>query len=161
MRAATADTTVVPAHEPPLLHDARRLIQAYAAALPFALDFQGLGDELATLPGAYAPPRGRLLIVRSHGRSVGCVALRPLDQQTGELKRLWVEPEARRTGTGRLLVAEIVEQARQAGYARVRLDTTPGMEAAQALYKTFGFVEMPPYRPNPIPGAMFLELRLR
>jgi ribosomal protein S18 acetylase RimI-like enzyme len=153
--------TVVAAHEPPLLADARRLIEEYAASLPFDLSFQGFEEELATLPGDYAPPNGRLLVARSHERSLGCVALRPLDGDTAELKRLWVRTEARGAGAGRLLAAHVVEEARSAGYARVRLDTTPGMEAAQALYESLGFVAIPAYRPNPVPGARFLELRLR
>lgn len=154
------DTVVVAAHERPLLDDAARLIREYAASLPFDLGFQGLEDELAALPGAYAPPRGCLLLACGRGRPAGCVALRPLDGKTAELKRLWVRPEARGTGAGRLLVGQAVERARMAGYARVRLDTVPGMEAAQALYRSFGFVEIAPYRPNPIPGATYLELSL-
>ena len=94
-------------------------------------------------------------------REVGCIALRPLTNDTAELKRLWVRPEARGTGAGRLLVGEAIQQARLVGYARVQLDTTPGMEAAQALYTSFGFIGIPPYRPNPVPGATYLELILR
>jgi ribosomal protein S18 acetylase RimI-like enzyme len=152
---------IVPAHERPLLDDAELLIREYAASLPFDLGFQGFDEELATLPGAYAPPRGRLLVARSGGRSVGCVALRPLDHETAELKRLWVRPEGRRSGAGRLLVEHAIEQARSAGYVRIRLDTTPGMEAAQRLYESLGFVEIPPYRSNPVAGTTYLELRLR
>jgi ribosomal protein S18 acetylase RimI-like enzyme len=155
------EIAVVAGHADSLLDDARQLILEYAASLPFDLTFQGFDDELATLPGAYAPPRGRLLIARLGSRSIGCVGLRPLDRHTAELKRLWVRPEARETGVGKLLVGHAVEHARAAGYARIRLDTTPGMEAAQALYRSFGFVEIPAYRPNPIPGATYLELSLR
>jgi putative acetyltransferase len=156
----TPDLTIVPAHEQPLLDDAELLIREYAASLPFDLGFQDLEEELATLPGSYAPPQGRLLVARSGGSSVGCVALRPLDHDTAELKRLWVRPEARRTGAGRLLVEHAIEQARSAAYARIRLDTTPGMEPAQRLYRSFGFVEIPAYRPNPVAGTTYLELCL-
>ena len=155
------EITLVAAHERPLLDDARRLIEEYADSLPFDLGFQGLETEVATLPGAYAPPGGRLLVARRQNHSVGCIALRPLTNDTAELKRLWVRPEARGTGAGRLLVGEAIQQARLVGYARVQLDTTPGMEAAQALYTSFGFIGIPPYRPNPVPGATYLELILR
>ena len=84
-----------------------------------------------------------------------------LDHETAELKRLWVRPEGRRSGAGRLLVEHAIEQARSAGYVRIRLDTTPGMEAAQRLYESLGFVEIPPYRSNPVAGTTYLELRLR
>jgi ribosomal protein S18 acetylase RimI-like enzyme len=157
---ARGAVAVVAAHEPPLLEDARRLVSAYAASLPFDLGFQGFEQELASLPGDYAPPRGRLLVARVGERSVGCVALRPLDAGTGELKRLWVEPEARGTGAGRRLVAAAIAEARTVGYSRIRLDTTPGMEAAQALYRSLGFVEIAPYRSNPVPGTTYLELAL-
>ena len=155
------DLTIVAAHEPPLLDEARRLIQEYAGSLRFDLGFQGFETEIATLPGDYAPPRGRLLLARTEDRSVGCIALRPLAGDIAELKRLWVRPAARGTGAGRLLVGEALRQARLARYARVRLDTTPGMEAAQAIYRSVGFVEIPPYRANPVQGTTYLELALR
>ncbi len=153
--------TLAAAHEGRLLDDARRLMEEYAESLPFDLGFQGFETEVATLPGSYAPPAGRLLVARRENDSVGCIALRPLAADIAELKRLWVRPEARGTGAGRLLVGEALQQARSAGYARVRLDTAPGMEAAQALYRSFGFIAIPPYRPNPVPGATFLELAFR
>jgi ribosomal protein S18 acetylase RimI-like enzyme len=151
---------IADAHEPPLLADARSLLRAYAESLPFDLGFQGFAEELAALPGDYAPPRGRLLVARVGGASVGCVALRPLDGTTAELKRLYVRPEGRGTGAGRALAAAALDAARAAGYARVRLDTTPGMETAQALYRSLGFVEIPPYRENPVAGTRYLELEL-
>ena len=153
--------TLAAAHEGQLLDDARRLMEEYAESLPFDLGFQGFETEVATLPGSYAPPAGRLLVARRENDSVGCIALRPLAADIVELKRLWVRPEARGAGAGRLLVGEALQQARSAGYARVRLDTAPGMESAQALYRSFGFIAIPPYRPNPVPGATFLELAFR
>ena len=158
--STAAETTVVPAYEGARLADARRLFEEYAASLPFDLAFQGFARELAALPGEYAPPRGCLLVALHHGRSVGCVALRPLDAQTAELKRLWVQSSARGCGAGRLLVEAALQAARDAGYSRVRLDTTPGMDAAQRLYRSLGFVQIEPYRENPIGGATFLELGL-
>ena len=153
--------TLAAAHEGRLLDDARRLMEEYAESLPFDLGFQDFETEVATLPGSYAPPAGRLLVARRENDSVGCIALRPLAADVAELKRLWVRPEARGAGAGRLLVGEALQQARSAGYARVRLDTAPGMESAQALYRSFGFIAIPPYRPNPVPGATFLELAFR
>ena len=138
------------------VEEVRVLFREYAASLPFALDFQDFDDELAGLPGAYAPPRGALLLARG----TGCVGLRPIAETTCEMKRLYVRPSARGTGLGRLLVEAIVTEARGLGYGHVRLDTVPGMGSARALYERLGFREIPPYRPNPIPGALFLELEL-
>ena len=144
----------------PDVEEVRELLRAYADALPFALDFQDFDRELAELPGAYAPPRGALLLARVDGAPVGCVALRPLDGETCEMKRLFVRATARGTGLGRLLVTAIVAEARALGYTRMRLDTTPGMEAAQALYAELGFRETEPYTHNPVPGTRFLALEL-
>src|SRR3954451_15624409 len=115
--------------------EVRTLLLEYAKSLPFALDFQDFDRELADLPGAYGPPRGALLLVRG----VGCVGLRALDETTCEMKRLYVRPSARGTGIGRLLAQAVVAEARRLGYARMRLDTVPGMETAQALYEELGF----------------------
>jgi ribosomal protein S18 acetylase RimI-like enzyme len=151
---------VVHAHEPPLLENARRLIEEYAASLDVDLEFQGIDDELAELPGDYVPPRGGLYLARDGDRILGCVALRPLEGAVAELKRLWVRPEARGSGAGRLLVARALDDARNAGYVRVRLDTLPDQRAAHALYRSFGFVEIEPYRHNPVDGTAYLELVL-
>lgn len=140
--------------------DVRALLREYAASLPFELDFQDFDRELAGLPGAYAPPRGALLVARIDGRVAGCVALRPLTGDSCELKRLFVLPSARGTGLGRSLATAIVSEARRLGYARMRLDTTPGMETAQALYEELGFTETEPYTHNPVAGTRFLELEL-
>ncbi len=140
--------------------DVRALLREYAASLPFALDFQDFDRELADLPGAYAPPGGALLVAHVDGRVAGCVALRPLVDDACEMKRLFVLPLARGTGLGRRLAAEIVDEARRLGYARMRLDTTPGMEKAQALYEELGFRETDAYTHNPVAGTRFLELEL-
>lgn len=136
--------------------EVRALFREYAASLPFALDFQDFDRELAELPGEYAPPRGALLLARG----AGCVGLRPLDAATCEMKRLYVRPSARGTGLGRRLTEAIVGEARGLGYARMRLDTMPDMAAALSLYAELGFREIPPYRANPVDGAVFLELEL-
>jgi putative acetyltransferase len=138
------------------VEEVRVLFREYAASLPFALDFQDFDREVADLPGAYAPPRGALLLARE----AGCVGLRPIDETTCEMKRLYVRPSARGTGLGRRLAEAAIADARRLGYARMRLDTVPGMDSAQSLYERLGFREIAPYRPNPIPGARFLELAL-
>ncbi len=146
--------------DPARTDEVRELLRAYAASLPFDLDFQDFEGELTTLPGRYAPPRGALLVAEVGGVLAGCVALRPLANDTCEMKRLFVRESARGLGLGRRLAAAIVDEARRLGYARMRLDTTPGMEAAQALYDELGFVDTVPYTSNPVPGTRFLELEL-
>lgn len=142
------------------LEAVRRLFAEYAASLDVDLGFQEFDRELAELPGAYAPPRGALLVARSEGLTVGCVALRPLDESTCELKRLFVRPSARGGGAGRTLAETALDQARRLGYRRVLLDTLPGMERAQALYERLGFREVAPYTHNPVAGTRFLALEL-
>ena len=140
---------------------ARRLFRAYADWLAVDLCFQDFERELAILPGAYAPPQGRLLLARVGGEAAGCVALRPLKPGVCEMKRLWVEPGFAGAGLGRDLAEAIVTAARQAGYQRMRLDTIPErMPAAQHLYRSLGFAEIPPYYDNPLPGVVMLELEL-
>ena len=139
---------------------ARRLFEAYAAWLDEDLCFQGFAEELATLPGKYAPPRGRLLLAWEGARAVGCVALRPLDGDRCEMKRLYVQPAARGGQLGRRLAQRICEEAHAAGYRRICLDTLPSMSAAQRVYATLGFEPIEPYVFNPIDGARFLGLDL-
>lgn len=143
------------------LEDVRGLFAEYAASLDVDLGFQQFDRELGELPGVYAPPRGALLIARSAGVAIGCVALRALDDTTCELKRLYVRPSARGTGIGRTLAEAALREARRLGYQWIRLDTLPGMERAQALYERLGFRDVAPYTDNPIAGTRFLELDLR
>ncbi len=155
MQIVTADTTE-------RLALARALFVEYAATPDVGVCVQDYADELAGLPGRYAPPSGTLLLaLDDDGRPVACVALRALEPpQIGEMKRLYVRPEGRGRGIGEALVRELTIRARAAGYAAVRLDTLPSMQAAQALYRRLGFRVIPPYLKNPIPGASHYELTL-
>ena len=149
-----------PAQLPADLPRIRELFREYADGLGIDLCFQGFEEELATLPGKYAPPRGRLLLAWEGARAVGCVALRPLDGDRCEMKRLYVQPAARGGQLGRRLAQRICEEAHAAGYRRICLDTLPSMSAAQRVYATLGFEPIEPYVFNPIDGARFLGLDL-
>ena len=150
------------------LAQARELFLEYAAWLGVDLCFQHFDEELAGLPGAYALPRGRLLLADVDGQAAGCVALRPLSAEgaqegagegnVGEIKRLWVRPAFRHLGLGGRLVSRVIDAAREAGYLRVLLDTLPQMDAARALYQSSGFVPVQPYYDNPLPGVIYLGL---
>jgi carbonic anhydrase len=143
------------------IDQARELFKEYEAGLGISLCFQNFDDELANLPGDYAPPQGRLLLAREFDQTMGCVALRSLGPTTCEMKRLFVRPEYRDRGLGRVLVEAIIEEARKIGYTCLRLDTiVDRMDRAVALYKSIGFVEIPPYRNNPVDSATFMELDL-
>ncbi len=139
---------------------ARDLFREYAAGLGVDLCFQGFDDELATLPGKYAPPAGRLLLARRGAEALGCVALRPLKDGACEMKRLYVRPAARGEQLGRRLAERICQEGREAGYSRICLDTLPSMAAAQKIYADLGFREIEPYVFNPVAGAKFLALAL-
>lgn len=138
----------------------RALFREYSAGLGIDLNFQGFEQELATLPGKYAAPAGRVLLAEKDGGPVGCVALRPLDNGDCEMKRLYVRATVRGEQLGRRLAQRICEEARDAGYRRICLDTLDTMQAAQALYHSLGFREIGPYVFNPIPGARYLALEL-
>jgi ribosomal protein S18 acetylase RimI-like enzyme len=140
---------------------ARELFLEYARSLDFSLCFQGFDQELAGLPGSYARPAGRLLLGLQSGQATGVVGVRALGLGVCEMKRLYVRPEARGTGLGRLLAQRIVTEARAEGYATMRLDTLPRMEAAIALYRDMGFRPIANYNANPLPDALFFELDLR
>ena len=181
---------------------ARALFEEYAAWLDVDLCFQGFAEELATLPGAYAPPAGRLLLAGESSRAFGCIALRPLAEsavdccgphrgplqlageggvrlasspaplplagegaakrriRVGEVKRLYVQPDARRGGWGHRLAEKILGEARAIGYGELKLDTLEWMDAARRLYARLGFVECEPYYRNPLPGVVYMRCAL-
>lgn len=144
---------IEPAHD---LQVVRELILEYASSLGVDLSFQDLDYELATLASFY-----ELILVASEGdRAAGCVALRRLDGTTCEMKRLYIRPDFRGRNLGRTLAKRIIDEGRHRGYTRMRLDTLPTMTAAIPLYESLGFVEIAPYRFNPIEGTKFMELML-
>ena len=139
----------------------RRLFRAYADWLNVDLCFQGFDEELASLPGKYASPQGRLLLAKAGGEIAGCVGLRPLEDGICEMKRLWVEPGFGGRGIGRRLAEAIVEAGREFGYEAMRLDTMPErLKAAGHIYDTLGFKKIPDYYHNPLGGVVMYELRL-
>ena len=150
----------IAASSPEHWNAARRLFEAYAASLDVDLCFQGFEEELRDLPRRYGPPDGALLLAATDADYVGCVALHRWSEDACEIKRLYVAPDGRGQGLGRRLTEAIIAEARRIGYARMLLDTLPSMREAQGLYKSLGFVPVSAYRPNPVPGSLFLELTL-
>jgi putative acetyltransferase len=161
--AVVKPLTFLQATTPAEISQARELFLEYAQSLGFNLCFQNFDKELAELPGDYAPPDGRLLLAKYGANLVGCVALHKLDPQMQicEMKRLYLRPAFRGKGLGRALAQRIIAEARQIGYAKMRLDTVePVMKDAVAMYHKLGFQEVAPYCLNPIAGAMYMELEL-
>lgn len=144
----------------------RTLLREYASSAVFegalreSLAVQHFEDEMASLPGAYAPPQGRLILASYDGTPAGCVAFRRLEEGICEMKRLYVRPAFRAHGVGRILAESIIAAARDAGYRAMRLDTLPTMQRAQSLYATLGFREIAPYTEKTAAGAKFMELSL-
>jgi putative acetyltransferase len=166
-------TVIRPATTPVDIAAARALFLEYATWLNVDLCFQGFDQELATLPGAYAPPLGRLLLADGPGGPIGCIALRPLDANpvdlagalaaipaTGEVKRLYVRPECRNGGWGRKLAEALLGEARRIGYRELKLDTLEWMSSARGLYASLGFAQCAPYYRNPLPGVVYMARTL-
>src|SRR6476659_2532024 len=152
---------LIQAQSPAEIERARELFAEYASWVEISLCFQNFDKEVAELPGAYAPPSGRLFLAVAAQQVMGCVALRKIGDGVGEMKRLYVRPEFRGRGLGRTLTEELIAEAKRIGYARLRLDTLPGkMDQAIAMYRSFGFREIAPYYKNPVADATFMELAL-
>lgn len=143
------------------IEEIRALFREYEAFLGIDLCFQGFGAELAGLPGDYAPPAGALLIAVGGGRKAGCVALRPIEDNQCEMKRLFVRPEFRGHGLGRELAERVVEEARAIGYRSIKLDTFDFLEGAVHIYQSLGFNEIEAYYSNPLDKVQYWELDLR
>ena len=149
----------------PLLTQVREIFREYQKSLGIDLGFQNFEEELAGLPGKYAPPRGRIYLAffgesGEDGAAAGCIALRPLDGERCEMKRLYVRPAFRGHDLGRKLAERVVADARAIGYSEMLLDTLPDMSAAQALYRSLGFLSTDPYCFNPIERAQYMALAL-
>ena len=141
----------------------RALFEEYVASLDVDLCFQDFDRELAGLPGDYGAPGGCLLVAHDGTNAIGCVALRPLagdDSRAGEVKRLYLRPDARGSGAGRALAVAVIERARAAGYRTLKLDTLASMRAARTLYASLGFRACDAYYQNPLPGVMYMALEL-
>ena len=139
----------------------RTLFRQYADSLDFDLGFQNFDQELDKLPGDYAPPDGCLILAEDTGKWAGCVALRRIDDGICEMKRLYVLPDFRDRGIGKVLAQAVINEALAKGYNKMRLDTVESMHAARALYASLGFYSIEPYRFNPIDGASYMELDLQ
>jgi putative acetyltransferase len=148
------------AESPPEIDAARTLMREYAQFLGEDLSFQGFEKELSGLPGKYAPPSGALFLARVGNDLAGCVALRKLSPGICEMKRLFVRPQCRGLGIGRLLARRVIEEAEALGYKAMRLDTLERLRSAVELYQSLGFRQISPYCENPLPGVMFWEKKL-
>lgn len=155
-----AKITITPARGPKEVAEVRRLFVEYAESLNFDLCFQGFDQEIDSLADIYAPPRSEMLLARVSNLVAGGVAVRSLDEDICEMKRLYVRPRFRGLGLGRRLAEAIVTVARGAGHAAMRLDTIESMTGARAIYESMGFVLIPPYYHNPVPGVVYYELDL-
>ena len=156
----TDSISLVPVERQEQAAVARELFLEYAAAIGVDLEYQGFTAELEALPLPYAPPHGVLLIAQINGDTAGCVALRPINAESGEMKRLYVRQSFRSRGLGKHLIEAAIQAARRAGYNALRLDTLASMAAAQALYRRLGFIEIPAYNSDHLPGTRFYEIKL-
>lgn len=153
--------SILQVKSPEQIAQVRELFLEYAQSLGFSLCFQNFDKELAGLPGDYAPPEGRLLLAEFDGQLAGCVALHKFEAKICEMKRLYLRPEFRGKGLGRILAEAIIAEARNIGYEFMRLDTVePVMKDAVQMYRRLGFREITPYRVNPMPGTLYMELKL-
>jgi putative acetyltransferase len=153
-------TVVISAERDPHLPIVRALFAEYAAMPEVDGCLRTMDRELASLPGEYASPEGRLLLALADDSAAGCVGLRKFAPGQAEMKRLYVRPAFRGRRIGHLLTEAILAEARHAGYREMLLDTLPVLAEAVALYRRFGFREIPPYMKDPVPGALHFALTL-
>ena len=159
--SSSEDFLIVPARSRIELTSTAALFSAYAKSLPVDLAPQGFSQELASLPGVYAPPEGELLLAKRGDHVLGCIALKPLEPpRVAEIKRLFVRPQARGLGVAKALVAAILTTAAERGYEEVKLYTLADLKAAIALYTAFGFEPIAPYGSHPYPDLVCLGRRL-
>lgn len=152
---------IIPAETSSQIEEIRRLFREYERWLGLDLCFQNFELELAGLPGKYAEPAGRLFLILVENKPAGCIALRKIDDETCEMKRLFVRDEFRGLGLGKLLIEKLIEEASAAGYRKMRLDTLPEkMPRAVALYKNYGFEPIEAYYYNPYGETLFMEKSL-
>jgi len=151
---------IVPAETPEDMATFRGLLEEYGRTLDVSSAVQSVAQDCASLPGPYLAPRGALLLAFDHEEPAGCVAMRPRGGDICEMKRLYVRPQCRGAGLGQALAMRIIEEARNAGYRAMRLDTLGSMTAARALYRQLGFREIEPYTEAPLPTASHMELIL-
>jgi len=149
-----SDFTISPARTKTELISLAALLRAYAGALNIDLGPQGFEQELAALPGPYAPPGGELLLAKRGDHVLGCIGLKPLEPGVAEIKRLFVREQARGLGVGKALIEAIIRTARELGYAEIKLDTLPQMQSAIALYQAAGFKPIAPYGSHAYPGLV-------
>ncbi|HET9283160.1 MAG TPA: GNAT family N-acetyltransferase [Candidatus Angelobacter sp.] len=156
--------TILQAETPEQIATARELMVEYSTRLGVDLCFQGFEEEIRVLPGKYAAPSGRLLLALLDEKPAGVIALRPIGEKREglcEMKRLFVRPEFRGHGIGRILAERVIAEAEGIGYKRMRLDTMPGkMDSAIAMYRELGFTETQPYYKTPVNQTLFMELAL-
>lgn len=152
--------TIGPAQVPGDIESVRDLFVEYQQWLGVDLCFQGFDEELATLPGKYGAPQGRILLAKEEDNVAGGVALRPLGNDVCEMKRLYVREPWRGQGLGRRLAEEIVSAGRKIGYAAMQLDTEKRLREAITLYLDMGFVEIGAYYENPLADILYLEKKL-
>ena len=139
---------------------AKNLFLEYAESLDFSLSFQNFEEEIECIPGKYKTPNGCIILAWETSDCIGCVCMRPLNDFSCEIKRLYVRPPHRGIGIGRLMTKRIIRYCREKEYTKIHLDTTTGMQSAIKLYKSIGFVETEPYYNNPLPNVIYFELDL-
>jgi ribosomal protein S18 acetylase RimI-like enzyme len=144
------------------IEQARMLFREYEAWFGLKLCFQNFDEEVAELPGKYAPPDGRLYLALADGKLAGCIALRKLEEKICEMKRLFMREDFRGLGIGKILIEKLIEEAQTIGYEKMRLDTfPPKMSKAVSLYESYGFYKIKPYYHNPYGETLFMELDLK